>query len=301
MPARREVHRFGLGRGRGRQAPACVQLPHGPMSGRFANFVEVFLATYVGGAACAPHHRASGSDKDDGESDRERRLRREPKENRERVCCATFDFDCCQFMELFQARPEFGQLAAAAPIQAMRQVSESLKTRLQFHRCAGVFAGEIFKGMRTEEAEKLARKAGRASRQDRARSQGSGRIRDPDPITAILGYLLKRPGDSLVATDQMRTDGKKIAAKRSARLQAPGSDSREPMELGEQRVTAAEARAAKAQAAAETMSKQMEELNGRIAHLLPAPAQLKPAPPQTPAGSPRQPIRPSRRPAEPTK
>jgi hypothetical protein len=248
----------------------------------FANFVEVFLATFVGGAACAPHHHEDAGAKDRaagtyGEG-------RTHREKDERHCCATFDLEHEQFLKLFQHKPEFGRLAAAAPIHAIRRVSESLKTGFNFTDPLA-FSPEIFKGMQQSKAQDLARAlAGK-------RGEGSQVLdvshelhyQAPDPITALLGHLLKRPGDLMVAT--ARGDGNIVET--VARLQVPGPPA-ESKELDE-RVKAAEAKAAQAQASAEAMREDLEKLRKQIEALH---AQLKTAPTTSPTPPPPEPTSP---------
>jgi len=163
-----------------------------------ANFSEVFLATFVGGAACAPHERAKIAEPH-GQQQEEIEIppsRKERKNRGECGCCASFDFDCRQFIDLFRSRPNFGTLAASAPIHAIRELIESLKAGFDFTDPLA-FSPEIFKNMTVQEAESLAQKLGgeRALRI----------IRQPehyqamDPVTAILNQLLKKPGDPMVA------------------------------------------------------------------------------------------------------
>jgi hypothetical protein len=234
----------------------------------FANFFEVFLATVVVGAACAPHHHVEASKKPAEDSSRAGGSHREFKESHERECCASFDFDCDQFMELLRTRPDFGKLAAAAPIQTIRQVLDSLKTGFNFtHPLA--FPIGIFKGMSEEEASILADKLSGPNGKGLLEFIEPGSYETPDPITAILGHMLRRPGDSLVAT---RTKDRGIE-RVIPRLQVPppilhfaGQD--DP-------VKAAEAKAAAAQASVEAMSKELADLRGQIELIR---AQIKPAP-----------------------
>ena len=243
----------------------------------FASFVEVFLATFVGGAACAPEPRAEISDRarDAGESAEEERPRPEPKEKGERICCTTFDIDCCRFMDLFRKRPDFGRLAAAAPIHAIRQVSASLGRGFGFTDPLA-FSPEVFLGMNIKDAEELARKLAGPGQSTVLETDDLEDIGEPDPLTAALSYLLKRPGDSLVAT---QSEHRRIE-KAIPRLQLPGP-LRRPTDLHD-RLRAAEEKAAKAEALAEALCKQMEELNTKIAQLQPATGAAPPTPPTTP-------------------
>lgn len=244
----------------------------------FANLFEVFLATYVGGAACAPHRPREVFEREIAGSAEEGRSHREFEETHERVCCATFDFDCCQFMELFRERPDFGKLAAAAPIQAIREVSESLKKGFNFTD-ALAFSPEIFKGMKKEHAERLAKTLAGDHDRKYAMTQDLEHFETPDPITAILSHLLKRPGDPLVATI---TDHDRIE-RAIARLQVPGPilQSREL----EERVRAAETKAAKAESLAEHLSMQLDELRKLIEQgQQPPGASAPPADPKSPTG-----------------
>lgn len=254
----------------------------------FANFVEVFLATFVGGAACAPHHHEVEREKDrDVQTNGEGRTHRE-SERAERHCCATFDLDCEQFMELFRRQPAFGKLAASAPIHAIRRVSESLKTGFNFTDPLA-FSPEIFKGMSREEAQALAGAlAGKREGHAVLDILHETHYEAADPITALLGQLLKRPGDLMVATTSR--DGK--IAEAVARLQVPGPPLRS--EEWDERVQAAETKAAQAQASADAMSKDLADLRGQIealrAQLKPAPAASTPPPDATnppPGGEPK--------------
>jgi hypothetical protein len=234
----------------------------------FASFVEVFLATFVGGAACAPEPCLEVADRErtTDEGVEEGRLRREPKEKRERICCTTFDIDCCRFMDLFRERPDFGKLAAAAPIHAIRQVSESLRRGFNFSDPLA-FSPEIFKGMNIKEAEELATKL---AGHDGRTLLGVNELEDvgePDPLTAILGYVLKRPGDSLVAT---QVDQGKIA-RALPRLQLPGPILRTQDWDG--RLREAQGKAAEAIEQVETLRKQLDELNTKLSQFQAASAQ----------------------------
>ena len=189
----------------------------------FANLVEVFLATFVSGAACASHSLEHESEEGtatgaSGEESSRRKLH-----EIERPCCATFDFDFQLFLALSNARQDFGKLAASAPIHAIRRLSESLKTGFNFTD-ALAFSPEIFKGKSPEEAQKLADTlAGLV--------QVSSPVLDfvketrhemPDPITALLRHLLKRPGDPMFATTTEDGRGQEFIAETAAKLQVPG-------------------------------------------------------------------------------
>jgi hypothetical protein len=263
----------------------------------FANLVEVFLATYVGGAACAPqHHGGKDEEKRATETTGEERIRRES----DRHCCATFEVESELFQTLFQTKRTFGKINASTPIHLIRRVSEALKTGFHFTHPLAI-SPEIFKDLSRDQAVGLARALaalGHGKGDDTPVLDIFDQAHDeaPDPITALLGHLLKRAGDPMVAT--LANDGKTIA-ETVARLQVPGPP--EQSKEWQARVQAAETKADQAQESAEAMRRELAELRSAMDALRtqPTPAPAATAPPTGPTSPPTGPTSPPTGGAEP--
>jgi hypothetical protein len=246
----------------------------------FANFFEVLLAELVGGAACAGHDEKPIAKKEEG--------RTEPERRRHHGCCATFEFDCDQFLELFCARQDFCQHAVAAPVHATREVVAALRRGFNFtHPMA--FSPEVFKGMQTAEALQLAQRLA-------GRTQGGSNVLDvikpdhyeaPDPITALLSRLLKLPGDPLVATPAGEKGQETVAQL------APRSQLFSPLaqDVGQEtRLKAAEDRAANAEKGLADLTSKLADLQAQLKAVAdrqaPAPPAAPPPPTPTPPSGP---------------
>jgi hypothetical protein len=166
-------------------------------------------------------------------------------------------------------RSGFGQLAAAAPVRAIRKVIESIRSGFRFTDPTA-FSPEIFVGMASDKAAALA--------QDFAGRNVNYTVLDAvdalhaahDPMAAILANLLKRPGDPMVAT---RTADHKVLSV-LARSQVPGPILNPPD--FEDRLKAAEDKAAGLE----------KQLNDVIAKLQPAPTTQPPPAATTPPAPP---------------
>jgi hypothetical protein len=152
----------------------------------FANFYEVLLATLVSGEACAPARQ----DRTDV-SDSERRPREE-----ECGCCASFDFHCERFMALLAERPDFGKLAAAAPIRAIREMTAALRQGFDFTDPLA-FSPAVFEHMTPERAEEFARALERDTPFS-VSAQPPGEMMS-NPADVLLSHMLRQPSDPLIA------------------------------------------------------------------------------------------------------
>jgi hypothetical protein len=94
----------------------------------FNRFFDVAVATFIGASACGPFEPA-----DQTSSDSTIKATVDPKPpEKAGTCCADFDFDFGQFVDLFQKGPDFHELMLKAPARAARDFLATLKSSFNF-------------------------------------------------------------------------------------------------------------------------------------------------------------------------
>ena len=147
----------------------------------FANFFEVLIYTLANEAACGPKGR------------QESPLVEEPLKPPTTGCCPGFEVDVRGFLTLFEAENSASQLAALAPVHAIRAMHKSLVAGFDFMKPGGVVAS-VFDGLPKAEAELLGRRLGLSIESlDKPPSERR------DPLSALLSHLIHRGGDPIAA------------------------------------------------------------------------------------------------------
>jgi hypothetical protein len=143
----------------------------------FANFFEVLIYTLANEAACARPDTSRDT--------------QEPVQRREGGCCPGFEVDVRSFLTLFEAENRSPQLAALAPVNAIRAMHASLVSGFDSFKPGGVVPG-TFDSLTTERAAELAKRLGM-----KVETISDVPHERPDPYSTLLANLVHRGTDPI--------------------------------------------------------------------------------------------------------